>query len=106
MAELRVAEAEQRDKEETEKARKVKDSGPTEDSETEAETVIGVKVGGTKGKSVSASREVEILETKGELIDRGNLAVGASASQSSGGSKSEHSTEDEWERVSENEKDK
>merc|ERR1712093_917588 len=42
------------------------------------------------------SKEVEIFEENGELKDRGSTK----------GSKSETSTEDEWERVSENEKDK
>ncbi|KAH6675519.1 ER protein Pkr1-domain-containing protein [Halenospora varia] len=105
VVELRIAEAAEAEKKKREERERDR---VEEDSETEAETVVGVKVGGRKGvgKSVSASKEVEVLEKKGELIDRGNLAVGAGASQSSGGSKSEHSTEDEWERVSENEKDK
>jgi hypothetical protein len=60
-----------------------------EDSETEAETVIDA------GGPGSGSKEVEILERAGELKGRGGF-----------GSKSEISTEDEWERVSENEKDK
>lgn len=66
------------------------DIGAREDSETEAETVID-----TDDISTS-SKEVEVGELKGALKDRGR----------SGGTKSEISTEDEWERVSENEKDK
>lgn len=61
-----------------------------DDSGTEAETVI------ESGNAKSGSKEVEPVEKVGELIDRGGA----------GGNKSEHSTEDEWERVSENEKDK
>jgi len=84
-AELRAAEAA-----EAEKKRRLAEIGPGSDSETEAETVIDT---GTVG---AGSKEVEVLERRGELKDRGNL----------GGSRSELSTEDEWERVSENEKDK
>jgi hypothetical protein len=58
-----------------------------DDSGTEAETVIDA------GDTEPGSKEVEMLEPRGELKDRG-------------GTKSEISTEDEWERVSENEKDK
>lgn len=64
-----------------------------DDSETEAETVIDT--GGT------GSKEVEVLQRTEGLKDRG----GGSAADLSG-SKSEASTEDEWERVSENGKDK
>ncbi|KAG9238653.1 ER protein Pkr1-domain-containing protein [Amylocarpus encephaloides] len=86
VAELRAAEAV-----EAEKKRRLEEIGSGDDSETEAETVIDT--GGTK----SGSKEVEMVEPKGELSKvRGD----------SGGKQSEHSTEDEWERVSENEKDK
>lgn len=85
MAELRAAEAQ-----EAEKKRRLDEMGSGDDSGTEAETVIET------GDAKSGSKEVEPVEKRGELIDR----AGA------GGSKSEHSTEDEWERVSENEKDK
>lgn len=84
-AELRAAEAA-----EAEKNQQLEDADLGSDSGTEAETVID------KGDIVAGSREVEVLEPKGQLKDRGNL----------GGSRSELSTEDEWERVSENEKDK
>jgi hypothetical protein len=62
---------------------------PGVDSDTEAETVIETSGG-------PSSKGVEITDNPGELKPRG----------SSHGSKSETSTEDEWERVSENEKDK
>lgn len=55
-----------------------------EDTETEAETVVAGPIG---------SKEVEVLEVKGELKDRGVP-------------RSENSTEDEWEKVSENENEK
>ncbi len=58
-----------------------------EDTETEAETVI-------EATDKSGSKEVEVVPQKAELVDRLS------------GTKSEISTEDEWERVSENEKDK
>ncbi len=74
---------------EDEKKRRIEETGAGEDTETEAETVIDAG-------DVSGSKEVEVVERKGQLKDRG----------SSGGSKSEISTEDDWERVSENEKDK
>jgi hypothetical protein len=82
-AELRAAEAA-----EAEKKRRLAETGLGSDSETEAETVIDT------GDVGAGSKEVEVLERRGELKDRGNL----------GGSRSELSTEDEWERVSENEK--
>jgi hypothetical protein len=68
-----------------------------EDTETEAETVIEATGEGSK--------EVEVQKVTGELRDR----LAADRRETSGhgtGSKSEVSTEDEWERVSENEKDK
>lgn len=70
---------------EEEKQRQV-DAENGEDTETEAETVI-------EPMEKSGSKEVEVHPVQGELIDRG-------------GSKSEISTEDEWERVSENENEK
>ena len=81
-AELRAAEAA-----EAEKKRRLAEMGPGSDSETEAETVIDTDVG-------AGSKEVEVSERRGELKDRGHL----------GGSRSELSTEDEWERVSEKDK--
>lgn len=65
------------------------------DSETEAETVIDA--GGSAGGPRTGSREVEVVEKTGEVRDR----------KGGEGSRSEaEGTEDEWERVSENEKDK
>ncbi|TVY20263.1 V-type ATPase assembly factor PKR1 [Lachnellula arida] len=83
--ELRAAE-----EAEAEKKRRLAETGLGSDSETEAETVIDT------GDVGAGSKEVEVLDRKGELKDRASL----------GGSRSELSTEDEWERVSENEKDK
>ena len=85
MAELKAAQAV-----EDEKRRRLEDTSPGDDTETEAETVIDT------GEPASGSKEVEVVERKGELKERGGF----------GGNKSEISTEDEWERVSENEKDK
>lgn len=62
---------------------------PGDDSDTEAETVI-------ETTGVSGSKLVEVVDHPGELKPRGSPY----------GSKSEISTEDEWEKVSENEKDK
>jgi len=70
--------------------REAEETGVADDNDTEAETIID-----TGGKS-SGSKEVEVVERTGHLKDRGW----------GGGSRSEISTEDEWERVSENEKDK
>jgi hypothetical protein len=84
VAELRAVQAL-----EDEKKRRLDEAGPAEDSETEAETVIDT------GDTRSGSKEVEVVERRGDLKDRGRSV-----------SKSEISTEDEWERVSENEKDK
>lgn len=75
---------------EDQKKRQIEETAAGDDTETEAETVIDT------GDTGFGSKEVEPLELRGELKDRGH----------SGGSKSEISTEDEWERVSENEKDK
>lgn len=83
--ELRAAE-----EAEAEKKRRLAETGLGSDSETEAETVIDT------GDVGAGSKEVEVLDRRGELKDRASL----------GGSRSELSTEDEWERVSENEKDK
>ncbi|CAG8950485.1 hypothetical protein HYFRA_00006982 [Hymenoscyphus fraxineus] len=85
VAELRAAEAE-----EAEKKRRLEEIGSGDDSSTDAETVIESE------NTKSGSKEVEPVAKVGELKARGSAA----------GSKSEHSTEDEWERVSENEKDK
>ncbi|RDW67734.1 Pkr1-domain-containing protein [Coleophoma cylindrospora] len=83
--ELAIAQA--RADEEAKKRGEATNSG--DDSETEAETVI-------QSVSGSGSKEVEVVRKAGELKVRREVS----------GSKSEISTEDEWERVSENEKDK
>ncbi|KAH8792396.1 ER protein Pkr1-domain-containing protein [Hyaloscypha finlandica] len=85
VAELKAAQAV-----EDEKKRRLEENGPGDDTETEAETVLDT------GEPMPGSKEVEVAERKGELKDRWG----------SGGNKSEISTEDEWERVSESEKDK
>ena len=88
VAELRASEAA-----EAEKKRRLGDTAQGDDTETEAETIID---SGIEGPG-SGSKEVEILEKSGQLRDRRT---------SEPGNKSEISTEDEWEKVSENEKDK
>ncbi|CZT48042.1 related to PKR1 protein [Rhynchosporium secalis] len=60
------------------------------DIDTDAETVIDTSNAG------SGSKAVEVIKKTGELKDRGSTK----------GNKSETSTEDEWERVSETDKDK
>ncbi len=87
VAELKVAQA-------AEDAKKgaMSDLRPGDESDTEAETIVELV---PQTKSLG-SKEVEILDNPGELKPRGSPF----------GSKSELSTEDEWEKVSENEKDK
>lgn len=68
------------------------DLRPGDGSDTEAETVIN-PIPETKS---SGSKEVEVVDNPGELKPRGSPF----------GSKSELSTEDEWEKVSEDDKDK
>jgi len=85
VAELTAAQA----AEDTKKSAGIGDLRPGDDSDTEAETVI-------ETTGVSGSKEVEVVDNPGELKPRGSPF----------GSKSEISTEDEWEKVSENEKDK
>jgi ER protein Pkr1 len=74
--------------EEAKKSANLGEVRPGEDSDTEAETII--QTGGT------GSKEVEVVDNPGELKPRGSPF----------GSKSELSTEDEWEKVSEDEKNK
>ncbi|KAI0396099.1 ER protein Pkr1-domain-containing protein [Xylariaceae sp. FL0594] len=62
-----------------------------EDSETEVETII------PRGKPKTGSNEVEVVEQAGDLKLRAQPLADA---------KSSPSTEDEWEKVSENEKEK
>jgi hypothetical protein len=65
---------------------------PGNESDTEAETIIE-PIPQTKS---SSSKEVEMMDNPGEMKPRGSPF----------GSKSELSTEDEWEKVSEDDKDK
>jgi hypothetical protein len=83
--ELNIARAEE------EKKKRLEETAAGDDTETEAGTVIDAG----KGGAGSGSKEVEVVARTGQLKDRADS-----------GSKSEISTEDEWERVSENEKDK
>ncbi|KAH7364616.1 ER protein Pkr1-domain-containing protein [Rhexocercosporidium sp. MPI-PUGE-AT-0058] len=85
VSELRAAQAV-----EDEKKRSLDETKHTDDTDTDAETVID------SGNRGPGSKEVELIENAGKLKDRASLR----------GSKSETSTEDEWERVSEIEKDK
>ncbi|KAK0121471.1 SMK killer toxin resistance protein [Cadophora gregata] len=87
VSELRAAQAVEDEKK---KKRAQEEAKHADDTDTDADTVIGA------GNTASGSKEVEILEESRELKNRGGVS----------GSKSETSTEDEWERVSENEKDK
>lgn len=88
VAELGIArEAEEKKKKEEQQQRAL-DS----ESDTEAETIIET--------TRSGSKEVEPVEKVGSLKDR---ARAVSAGQ---GSRSEQSTEDEWEKISENENEK
>ena len=89
---------------EEELAKRIRASATSDESETEVETSTASLGRGRKpaGKATGASKEVEPLEARGELKHR---AV-EEASQESQGTKSSASTEDEWEKVSENEKDK
>lgn len=83
-----VAEVNSFKKSQEELAKKAQDAG--DDTETEGEAIIHTR------KDNLGSREVEPMEASGELKER----------RSMGGSRSGLSTEDEWEQVSENEKDK
>lgn len=88
-AELRVAQA----KEEKDKARTQQRASQqvSEDSDTEVETIV------SKGRPKLGSKEVEAIEEVGDLKKRGTPSLGT---------KSSVSTEDEWEKVSENENEK
>jgi hypothetical protein len=108
---------------EEEKARRAKETpirnvvAATSDSETEVEAPSGGK-GQRRGRKsvketditsgpVTGSKEVERLEPAGELKQRAAASEAPSlSSQASSGSKSGVSTEDEWEKVSENENEK
>jgi len=87
-------------REEAEQARSPsRDAAGSSDSETEVETVVS---GGKAAKPASASNEVEPIEARGELKHR----PVAAPEEPLPGMRSGVSTEDEWEKVSENEKDK
>lgn len=84
---------------EKERVRKEKE-GVVEGSETEADVVVS---GSAEVKS--GSKEVEVLDVGGaEMKDR--RALLETPTKGMDGSRSEISTEDEWERVEETEKDK
>ncbi|OIW35625.1 Pkr1-domain-containing protein [Coniochaeta ligniaria NRRL 30616] len=105
---------------EEEKARRAEQTpiGRSDDSETEVEgrSTVGanrgrgragapVVIGGESDditKAASASNEVEVVQKQGELKQR----VAAGDNSPSQGTKSSVSTEDEWEKVSENENEK
>ncbi|KAK3336577.1 ER protein Pkr1-domain-containing protein [Cercophora scortea] len=93
---------------EEEKARRAQAAVPlasSEDSETEVEGAASTaSLSNVRPvlNAVSASNEVEPVEERGELKHR----IPAEAEASSQGTKSSASTEDEWEKVSDNENDK
>ncbi|KAL2020658.1 hypothetical protein VTK56DRAFT_8054 [Thermocarpiscus australiensis] len=97
-------------RQEEEKARRALATQPssatTDDSETEVERTKSTagprKTSGPASKPVATSSEVEPTEMQGKL----NFRAAGEASSSSQGQRSSVSTEDEWEKVSENEKDK
>lgn len=80
-------------KEEKEKARAQQRASrqPTDDSDTEVETVIA------KGLPKTGSRDIEPMEQAGDMKLR---------AESTSDTKSSVSTEDEWEKISENEQEK
>ncbi|KAK5990868.1 V-type ATPase assembly factor pkr1 [Cladobotryum mycophilum] len=104
-------------REEEEKKRKEKENLPTAtgiagsgDSDTEVETrprSVNRSGGGTgKAKRPAASADVEPLEHVGQVKQRGVGGSGSSEGPSLLGTQSSVSTEDEWEKVSENENEK
>lgn len=92
VAELRLEDERERLRKEAEG---VADGSETEGEVADKEVVIGEA-------EQSGSKEVELLDTKGLEVKDRRAVVGKSVD----GSRSEASTEDEWERVEENEKDK
>ncbi|KAI1645634.1 Pkr1-domain-containing protein [Daldinia loculata] len=90
-AELRVAQAkEARDKARSEQRAAAQSSDESEETEVETAFIA-------KGKPTTGSKEVEVIEQTGDLKLR---------TEPSSGTKSSVSTEDEWEKVSENENEK
>jgi len=75
-----------------------KDVGGSSDSDTEVDTIAAE----AKEAPATGRKEVLLLDERGELRHRGALAVESSPQ----GTRSSASTEDEWEKVSENEKEK
>jgi len=94
VAELKIHEAAAKEKELREKdlVRDGKGGAESSESDTDAQTIVDEVKG-------SGSNEVEVLPTGKGLVDRAK-------EESQERSRSDISTEDEWERVSENEKDK
>ena len=77
------------------------DTASNGESDTEAETVIDTADGSSGARD---NRDSELVRARAGGGGGGGVGVGDQTSGS--GRKSEASTEDEWERVSENEKDK
>lgn len=103
VAELRVEAEKERARKEQEGTGGAGDVKASEGSDTEGETASKViEVGDSKGRT-SGSHAVEVVDAQGEVKDRRGLDA---SSRSRDASRSEASTEDEWERVEESEKDK
>ncbi|KAK3366941.1 ER protein Pkr1-domain-containing protein [Lasiosphaeria ovina] len=120
-----LKEHQQQEEEKARRAAAAAAGGPpgltSEDSETEVEgttatSTASLRRGGRSGPpkppapavtdpaAATASNEVEVLEAHGELKHR--AAAGVADEAASQGTKSSASTEDEWEKVSENENEK
>lgn len=101
MSELRAENAKQAEKDKSKSGGGVGEPGQDGASDTDVETIVdaGIKPGGIE----SASKEVEVIEKVGELKVR---ASAGGRGSDFGGSGTEHSTEDEWEKVDENENEK
>ena len=108
--ELRVHQLQEEEKER--RARESEPAAPSGESETEVETASdgarGRKLGGGAAKTPSpSSSSQEVGEKAGEKAgELKHRAAGPAAKSTPWGSKSSVSTEDEWEKVSENENDK
>ncbi|KFH45009.1 V-type ATPase assembly factor-like protein [Hapsidospora chrysogenum ATCC 11550] len=97
-AELRIAQEEEKRKQQEEEGQSERQDDSS-DTEVEGAKIVGGKVGRAKA---SASAEVEAQGETGELKKRGNRPTPSGAGTQS----SPASTEDEWEKVSESEKEK
>ncbi|KAJ4290141.1 SMK killer toxin resistance protein [Collariella sp. IMI 366227] len=120
--ELKAHQLQQEQQEEEKKRRRPKGPPRVSSSESETEVEGARSIGSLRRKGAAApaapiaavSTEVEVTEEQGELKQRVAAAEAAAdvaaaeetISSSSQGHKSSVSTEDEWEKVSENEKDK